>query len=305
MNRIIFLSIILSLSLLSYSNSRYVEDFVKESNNLHYLNTENYIESTEERDVDYSNNENNTSNLANKLIEKENIIENSPFLKDVADEINKKQWNDLIEKHTEGENNSNVRLDNNTCSNRTKDGSISDFYYFIPSLRGNFKEEGFKVEFEGTCFGKTVIKLASFTNSQAHFEIETSNSKSLTCGEFLLFATSRIHESKEFFFKGKHNVIIKNLTPDDINEIKVSGFRVLGFCGKVENELYSLYKTLILYLGGFSPKHGHVPEKMQLANVDFIKRYVNLGKFYTINNIIFNNLFNFILRCSKKKQRRQ
>jgi len=131
-------------------------------------------------------------------------------------------------------------------------------------------------EFEGNCFAKSKLTLVSLDNKKATFELEAREPRSLTCSDSFLLGTSKYQHYFTIYTKGVHKVTLTNLTDDDVNEVKGSGFRLLGFCQNGLKSLESLYKTARLYLGGFSTKHAHIPKEMEKANLDFIKRYVGL-----------------------------
>lgn len=164
----------------------------------------------------------------------------------------------------------------NSCENRKQHGNIGDFYYFLPNVRAILKAEGDNVEFSNDCFKSSSIKIVSLGSNEIEVELEVNNSTSLTCSDSYLLTTSLVHHPIDVFVHGKHKITITNLKESDINEIKVNGIRLLGFCEGALKSIYSLYDTLKLYLGGFSTKHSHVTNYMKKANLDFIKRYVGL-----------------------------
>lgn len=230
------------------------------------------VNADEERDVGYE-----VSALAQQMIDYEERLAKNPFDAEVEEAMWRNEWENLVNQHQEGkEVGFNYFEDTNRCQNRQKDGTIADFYYFVPSYRGALKAKGDVIEFSGECFKDSKITLVELTDKEAILEFDVKKSLNFLCREYLLIATSRIHEPKNIFTSTKHHLKLKHLTQDDITEIQVSGLRILGFCQDSFQEIRSLFKTVRLYLGGFSPKHGHVPPEMARANVDFIKRYADL-----------------------------
>lgn len=169
-----------------------------------------------------------------------------------------------------------ITLDN-SCSNRRKEGNVSDFYYFLPNFYGNLSKQGDELTFESPCFKKNTFTLTTLTDTEAHFELNATEPKGILCEDFHLLATSRITNPETIFLHGTHKIVLKNLTPSDLNEVKTNGFRLLGFCENIYKSLVSLEETARLYLGGFSTKHAHVTPKMEKSNINFIKRYVGLN----------------------------
>lgn len=234
----------------------------------------NFIDQDDLRDVDYE-----MSPLTKYIKENQDYLEKHPFIAEVEEMIARQQWEKLVNQHV-NENNSELGFDYNnkddTCENRIRDGTIADFYYFVPSFRGQVFKAGDSIHFGGHCFRENTLTFVSLSDKKAVIEITHSKPKNPFCKESLLIATSRIHESKTSFFARKHRITLHKLKEEDLTEIAVSGIRILGFCENSEKELLSLFKTVKLYLGGFSPKHGHVPQYMANANLDFIRRYVGV-----------------------------
>ena len=255
-----------------------------DTTNTLYLNNNNY-QNTESHLLSIIENDEINNNINNNLL----------FLEETKEEQLTSSDNGHIFDNNYNKKTSNSV--NSTCSNRKKDGNIIDFYYFLPSLRGILYSDYDSVNFEG-CFHETILKL-NLKGNQAVINISASKKKNFFCSEYLLISTSRIYKSKVMFRSGIHSVVLKNLTDDDLNEIRVSGIRILGFCDNIFKELSSLFKTASLFLGGFTPKHAHIPKRMQKINIDFIKRYVNLGNSSLIIIILNNQLIN---RYSRKKR---
>ncbi len=47
--------------------------------------------------------------------------------------------------------------------------------------------------------------------------------------------------------KGVSTYTLKNLTDDDIYEIKNGGFRIFSFCEEISTTVVSIYKTIVLF----------------------------------------------------------
>lgn len=161
--------------------------------------------------------------------------------------------------------------------------SKKDYYYFLPELSANLKKENAKVEFSSLCFKKNSAELVKFTKEETVIEIESSDPKSLFCSDSLWISTSNIQHIVKIFRHGKHTVKLKNLTDDDMAEIKVNGIKVLGFCQGFWTELKSFFLSLRLYIGGLGQNthsvlpvlRPEVPKYMEDANIDFLTRYTN------------------------------
>lgn len=221
------------------------------------------------REVDYEN-----SNIVKQFIYEESIKLKDPK---EYERKSREEWKKLIEtKEKTRKDFTFYDILDDRCENREKEGTISDFWYFVPTISAILYKQGESVEFEAKCFKKNKITFLKSTETYAEFKFEASNPKNLLCADYYLFSTSRIHETKTVYFKGSFNFVLKNLNHKDNKEIEVSGMRLLSFCSSPEKELLSLWKTITLFIGGFSPEHGKIPEKTAEANIDFLRRYANL-----------------------------
>lgn len=169
-----------------------------------------------------------------------------------------------------------ITLDN-SCSKRRQEGNVADFYYFLPNFYGSVSKQGDTLSFESPCFKKNSFTLVSLSNTEAHFELTSTEPKGILCEDYHLLATSRITSPETVFLHGTHKIVLKKLTEKDLEEVKTNGFRLLGFCENIFKTLVSLEETARLYLGGFSTKNAHVTPHMEKSNLDFIKRYVGLN----------------------------
>lgn len=158
------------------------------------------------------------------------------------------------------------------------------FYYFLPSLKANLHNVGDESSFENYCFAKNKVTFRSFDPKEKKILLvfELSKKKSLFCKQTVIINTSTIHTFSMFFFEGRHEIVIKNITDDDLLDIKVNGLRIMNFCSNFFETMKSFGQSLLLYLGGMgsNPKsllpflRPNVPKYMENANVDFMNDYV-------------------------------
>jgi len=80
------------------------------------------------------------------------------------------------------------------------------------------------------------------------------------------------------FLPGNHIITFKNVTENDLADIKVNGVRFFAFCQGMFASMRSFLKTLLLYLGGLgsNPKlpiiGTHVPFYMDWQNAEFLEK---------------------------------
>ncbi len=170
----------------------------------------------------------------------------------------------------------------NNCDIRLN-GDKPNYYYFLPMMKGVLYKEGDSTTFSNNCFNKVTYKLEKLSLEKTVITITAENANSFFCSDFYWLSTSNIHTIKNILRSGKHTITLKNLSSDDLDEIRVSGFRLLSFCQGFFSSLESLFKSLELYLGGlgehpssflpiFRPE---LPKYMTNANKDFLQEFVD------------------------------
>ena len=159
----------------------------------------------------------------------------------------------------------------------------ANYFYFFPNIKARLFKEEDKVEFKSGCFNKNILSLKKLSKEKTIIELETSEPKSFLCQDIYIIHTSNINHFKAIFTSGKHIIKLKNLSQDDLDEIKVNSIKLVGFCSGVIETLKSLYLTLKMYVGGlgYDPNHKiplfrpHVPDYMIKANLEALKFYMN------------------------------
>jgi hypothetical protein len=198
------------------------------------------------------------------------------FLKNIfkVDEFNLETLSDPIFEHIFAD------TPDYKCNIR-KNIDSTNFYYFMPAMRGILHNQNQNITFEGTCFQKIYITYNYFSNSnQLEVNINTSSKKSFLCKESLFIGTSNLHSIKILFLTGNQTVRF-NVQQNDLDEIRVNGIRVFSFCQGFWTSFRSFLKTLTLFLGGLStnpnlPVIGsHVPKYMEEANIKFLEEFIN------------------------------
>ena len=158
-----------------------------------------------------------------------------------------------------------------------------NMFYFLPAFKAKLKKEGDEEIFKTGCFNKNVAKLNKISKEELIIELELSEKKSLFCNDILIIHTSNINYLQANFLSGKHIITLKNLNENDIDEIRLNGIKILGFCQGLIGTIRSLIYSLTGFVGGlgydpnakiplFRPK---VPEYMIKTNLETLKLYNN------------------------------
>lgn len=177
---------------------------------------------------------------------------------------------------------SHVHEEVDTCENRPN-GKNSNFYYFLPVFKGKLMNEGDSQEFRSGCFRNNKYTLIKLSKEETIISLTSSNPKNIFCRDSYWITTSNIHSIQEIFTHGEHKITFKNLSQDDLDEIKVNGIKALAFCQGFFTSLHSLIMSAKLYIGGLGKNpdsklpilRPEVPEYMVKQNLDFLANFAN------------------------------
>lgn len=76
--------------------------------------------------------------------------------------------------------------------------------------------------------------------------------------------------------RGKHQITIKNLSPEAKIDIQFNGVKVYMFCEGYIDTFISIFNSLLAFVGGLGDDpskpiiNPHVPEYMEKANLEFL-----------------------------------
>ena len=194
--------------------------------------------------------------------------------------------NDFINSLKSGENKLKFLKDDyqNDCKKRDDLFKGPPFFKFLPTLKAILRKEGDTVNFKNACFNSNLITILKLTTEETVLKLTSYSPDSLFCKDSYIISTSNIHDIEVKFFSGDDIIKLKNLSEDDILEIQVNGIRVFSFCEDLTDNIYSIYKTMKLFLEGFGESINFFPdfspEENEKANIEFLKYYAN----YTITS---------------------
>lgn len=179
----------------------------------------------------------------------------------------------------------NLKIGNNDVDMCEKRPNPTDpnFYYFLPVFKAKLNQVGDTKDFTSGCFKSMKATLKELNLERTVIELEANDAKTATCSDLFIIHTTNINHLTTVFFKGKHEVVLKNLIQDDLDEIKVNSIKVMGFCQGIIESLKSFYMSLKLYVGGMGkdPEHPiplfrpHLPKYQLDANVKMLELYNN------------------------------
>ena len=161
----------------------------------------------------------------------------------------------------------------------------SEPYYFIPALRAKLKEVRDKYSFPSRCFQKNIVSFKDMSKDKITLTLQNFKKTDTFCSELFLFHTSDHNYLQFIAFQGEHDIVLKRITQDDKDEIKVNGIKLYSFCSDFKNTIKSLLNTLKTFYGGLgldpnakNPKfRPTIPKDMEKANL----RVLELFNHYT------------------------
>ena len=80
--------------------------------------------------------------------------------------------------------------------------------------------------------------------------LQNFNKTDTFCSELFFFHTSDHNYLQFVAFQGEHNIVLKRITQDDKDEIKINGIKLYSFCSSFINTIKSVLKTFKAFYGG-------------------------------------------------------
>ena len=169
-------------------------------------------------------------------------------------------------------------------------------WYFVPMFRAKLKEVGEKYSFPSRCFKKNIVSFKEMSKDKIVLFLENYNKTETWCSELFIFHTSNHNFMQFVAFQGTHEIVLKRITQDDKDEIKVNGVKLYGFCTGLVNTIKSFFKTFKAFYGGLgvdpkakNPKfRPNVPKDMEKANLRILELFNHYTPERRKNNTIVN-----------------
>ena len=153
--------------------------------------------------------------------------------------------------------------------------------YFFPVVRAKLKEVGDKFSFKSRCFDKNIVTFKEMSKDTMTFNLQNLEKKSTFCSELFIFHTSNHNFLQFIAFQGEHDIVIKHITQDDKDEIRVNGVKLFNFCSGLVTTIQSALKSLKAFWGGmgYDPEaknprfRPNIPRDMEKANLRILELY--------------------------------
>ena len=155
--------------------------------------------------------------------------------------------------------------------------------YFIPAQRAKLFDVGEQYSFSSRCFANNLVTLSEISIDTITLKLENYNKTETFCSELFIFHTSNKNFLQFVAFAGEHEIVLKRVTQDDKDEIKVNGIKLLSFCNGFFTTLKSLFNTLKLFYGGLglnqsakNPRFGpKILKDQEKANIRFLELFAH------------------------------
>jgi hypothetical protein len=163
-------------------------------------------------------------------------------------------------------------------------------------FRAKLKEVGEKYSFPSRCFKKNIVSFKEMSKDKIVLFLENYNKTETWCSELFIFHTSNHNFMQFVAFQGTHEIVLKRITQDDKDEIRVNGIKLYGFCTGLVNTIKSFFKTLKAFYGGLgvdpnakNPKfRPNIPKDMERANLRILELFNHDTPERRKNNTIVN-----------------
>lgn len=155
----------------------------------------------------------------------------------------------LIERlHKKVSQNSGYNLKDINC----EAGDGPDYFRFLPQFQAAIFPGQSPILISTKCFSKVKFEISKFTEDTLEITIIPGLTKQILCVDtFFIGILNQIHlDTIEVL--SKHKIEFKNLSYDDIFDIKQNGIRIFTFCDGIKDLLIDIAMTLQLFAGGFS-----------------------------------------------------
>ena len=154
-------------------------------------------------------------------------------------------------------------------------------WYFAPVFRTKMKKVGEKYSFSSRCFEKNIVAFKEMSKDKIVLSLDNSGKIDTWCSELFIFHTSNHNYLQFVAFEGSHEIVLKRITQDDKDEIKVNGIKLYGFCAGLVNTVKSLLKTIKAFYGGLgvdpkakNPKfRPNIPKDMEKVNLRMLELF--------------------------------
>ena len=116
----------------------------------------------------------------------------------------------------------------------------------------------------------------SETTSTITLEINSSEKKHYLCKHALLISTTNLFKVKVLFLPGTHKVILKDIKPDDFDEIRVNGIKIFEFCHDFIRTIFDVLALKKMFDGKEYPHLRSIrnsPENSENINIDLLEDY--------------------------------
>ena len=181
------------------------------------------------------------------------------------------------------------------CLKRPYHNTAEPFYFF-PVLRAKLLQVGDKFSFPSRCYKKNIVSFKEISKDKITLSLQNLEKLDTFCSELFIFHTSNHNFLQFILFEGEHTIVLKYITQDDKDEIKLNGIKLYNFCSGLGTTIQSLLMTFKAFYGGmgYDPKtknprfRPHISRAQEKANLRILELYNHYTPERRKNNTIVN-----------------
>lgn len=130
-------------------------------------------------------------------------------------------------------------------------GEGPDFFRIVPEWKASAQIGTFS-SFSSHCFQDVTVTVSTMTVDSVTVTLESQTPSSLLCYDAYLIAILDSVHLEFAVLQGTHTIEFRDLTPEEVFDVKTYGVRVFSFCDGLFTWLEDLFMSLELFLGGFT-----------------------------------------------------
>ena len=169
-------------------------------------------------------------------------------------------------------------------------------FYFVPALRAKLLQVGDKFSFPSRCYKKNIVSFKEISKDKITLSLQNIEKLDTFCSELFIFHTSNHNFLQFILFEGEHTIVLKYITQNDKDEIKLNGIKLYSFCAGLGTTIQSIFKTFKAYYGGigYDPKAKNprfrpsISRDQEKANLRIMELYNHYTPERRKNNTIVN-----------------
>lgn len=167
----------------------------------------------------------------------------------------------------------------------------SNFYYILPSIKAKIKSFNEIHTFSSKCYSKISVELKQTESNKLTLEISPFSKKKFLCSETFIIHSTNFNKYLTLITTSKQTIILNNISNPEIHDIKINGLKIITFCQPFLTSLFSLIKTIELFIKNPFSTDSHLPEFTEQVNKNLLEYFTKRTFIETKNNTNLDEKF--------------